>query len=144
VLSSVWFDARDVHAVLDELTRGMTSAAYDALARDAGRATVQALMTGVQKIVFTNFMTPAAYSKLANLAFRLNYDAGQVFNEELAPHRHRGTVRDWVSHHPFLCRMNVAIKAEIYSTMGCENARIEQRFCRSDGDAECGSIIIWD
>jgi hypothetical protein len=74
----------------------------------------------------------------------LNYDAGRVENEVLGPRRHRGSVHEWNSHHPLLCRMHCAIKAEIYTAMGCKHAQIERRFCRSDGDPGCGSIIVWD
>ncbi|HKU37330.1 MAG TPA: hypothetical protein VJR89_04265 [Polyangiales bacterium] len=144
VLPSTWFEAADVHRVLDILTEGLSPAAYEELARTGGHATVQGLMTGVQRIVFTRFMTPGAYSKLATIAFRLNYDAGEVVTEELGPRRHAGNVLGWTAHHPFLCRMHVAIKVEIYAAMGCQGARIEQRYCRSDGDARCGSIIVWD
>jgi hypothetical protein len=144
ILPSTWFEATDVHRVLDTLTEGLSAPAYDALARDGGRATVQALMTGLQKIIFTKFMTPGAYGKLANIAFRLNYDVGSVINEELGPRRHAGSVQGWASHHPFLCRMHVTIKAEIYAAMGCKHTEIEQRFCRSDGDTHCGSIIVWE
>jgi hypothetical protein len=143
VLPSTWFDARDLHRVLDSLTEGSSPAEYDELAREAGHATVQALMTGVQKIIFTKFMTPGAYAKLANIALHLNYDAGEVINEELGPRRHAATVRGWTAHHPFLCRMHVAIKVEIYTAMGCTEAHTEKRFCRSDGDDRCGSIISW-
>jgi hypothetical protein len=144
VLPSVWFAAEDVHRVLDTLTEGLGPGAYDALARDAGKATVQALMTGVQKIIFSKFMTPGAYAKLANVAFRLNYEEGTVVNEVLGPHRHRGSVQGWTAHHALLCRMHVVIKAEIYSHMGCGQVQIERRFCRSEGDADCGSIIVWE
>jgi hypothetical protein len=143
VLPSTWFDARDLHRILDVLTAGLSPAEYDALAHAAGHATVQALMTGVQKIIFTKFMTPGAYAKLANIAFHLNYDAGEVTNDELGPRRHEGNVRGWTAHHRFLCRMHVAIKFELYVAMGCEGAQIEERFCRSDGDTRCGSIIAW-
>jgi hypothetical protein len=144
VLPSTWFDASDVHRVLDILTEGLSPAAYDALARAAAHATVVALMSGVQKIIFTTFMTPGAYAKLANVAFHSNYDSGSVRNEELGPKRHLGTVHGWAAHHPFLCRMHVAIKLELYAAMGCSNVRIEKRLCRADGDQDCGSIIVWE
>lgn len=144
VLPSTWFEAADVHRVLDLITEGLPPPAYNKLANDAGHATVQALMTGVQKIIFSIFLTPGAYAKVATMAFRTNYDAGSVTNEELGPRRHAGTVHGWNAHHPFLCRMHVAIKLEIYAAMGCKQARIERRFCRSDGDDHCGSIIVWE
>jgi hypothetical protein len=144
VLPSDWFPAEIVHAVLDHLTQDLDEAAYEALVQGAAEATVKGLMTGVQRVVFSTLLTPGVYVKVANLAFRLNYDEGRVLNEELGPKRHKGTVEGWTSHHPFLCRMNVSMKAGIYRTMSCSNVRIEQRYCRSDGDSDCGSIIAWD
>ena len=84
------------------------------------------------------------YTRIANLAFRLNYEDGRVLNEVVGPTRHRGHVEDWASHHPFLCRMNVTIKACLYRAMGCKGVRIEERYCRSDGQPRCGSVIAWD
>jgi hypothetical protein len=89
-------------------------------------------------------LTPGAYGKLANLAFRQNYGEGRVDNEVLGERRHKGVVHGWIAHHRFLCRLNVAVKRHIYETMGCKNARTEARFCRQEGDADCGSIVAWD
>jgi hypothetical protein len=144
VLSSAWFDAQDMHRLIDYVTAGLSPQAYDALALEAGSATVRALMTGAQKIIFTRFLTPRTYATLAGIAFRQNYGEGTVRSVELGPRRHQGIVDNWTSHHPFLCRMNVAIKAGIYTAMGCQNVRVEQRYCRSDGDEQCGSILVWD
>jgi hypothetical protein len=140
----VWFPAEVVHAVLDGLTVGLEVKARDALAEAAAQATLKGLMTGVQRVVFSKLMTPSMYARVANLAFRLNYDSGTILNEEIAPRRHRGRVEGWAAHHPFLCRMNVAIKAGLYGVMGCPGVRIEERYCRSLGGAACGSVIAWD
>jgi hypothetical protein len=144
VLASTWFDAPDMHRLLDHLTAGLSPDAYDAMAQEAGSATVRGLMTGVQKVIFARFLTPRSYGVLATFAFRHNYEHGTVKNVELGPRRHEGTVDGWIGHHRFLCRMNAAIKADIYRAMGCKNVRTEQRYCRGDGDAQCGSIIVWD
>lgn len=144
VLPSDWLPAQVVHAVLDHLTEGMTTQARDELAQRAGEAAVNGMMHGVQRVVFATLLTPRTFAKVANLAFRLNYDEGRVVNEEIAPKRHRGYVEGWTAHHPFLCKMNIAIKAGIYEAMKCQNVRVEERFCRSRGDELCGSIIAWD
>ncbi|HVU01042.1 MAG TPA: hypothetical protein VHE30_04790 [Polyangiaceae bacterium] len=144
ILQSDWLPMRTVHQLLDEATRNLDADAYERLVVSGAHATVKALMTGAQKVVFTTLLSPRSYQKVGGLAFRLNYETGNVMNEELGPKRHRGHVEGWLSHHPFLCRMNVRIKAELYQAMGCKNVRIEERFCVSDGDAQCGSVIAWD
>jgi len=144
VLSSVWFPAEVVHGVLDDLTKGLDAAAYEELVESAAEATVKGLMTGAQRIIFSKLMTPSVYSRIANMAFRLNYSPGEVISEVLGPKRHRGHVEGWSGHHPFLCRMNVAIKARLYTVMGCQGVRIEERFCRLEGQDACGSVLTWD
>lgn len=143
VLASTWFPATVVHGVLDHLTEHLTEEAHDEMAAQAGEAVVKAMMTGVQRVVFSTLMTPRTYLKVANLAFHLNFDEGRVLNQELGPRRHRGSVEGWSSHHPFLCKMNVEIKRGLYSAMGCKYVVIEERFCKSRGATECGSVISW-
>ena len=144
VLPSVWFPGEVVHGVLDRLTDGLDARAYDALVQGGAEATVKGLMTGAQRIVFSTLLSPRTYTKVASLTFTRSSETAGIENEELGPKRHRGTVEDWASHHPFLCRMNVAIKGGIYRAIGCKSVRIEERFCRSDGQPQCGSVIAWD
>jgi hypothetical protein len=40
--------------------------------------------------------------------------------------------------------MNVAVKVGLYVAMGCQRVRVEERFCTSNGDPACGSVIAWD
>jgi hypothetical protein len=144
VLPSMWFPATTIHHVLDGLTGQLSEAQAAELARTAANVTVGAMLTGVQRFLFTRAMTPRTYATVANLAFQANYDVGRVENEILSPKCHRGTVHDWAAHHPFLCRMNVSAKVAFYAHMRCQNARVEERFCRSAGNDACGSIIVWD
>ena len=142
VLASTWMPASTAHHVLDKLLAGTTRKQRDELALAGAEATLQGVMSGAQRIVFA-VMTPSLYVKVANVAFRLNYDSGKVCNEILGPKRHRGWLESWKSHHPFLCRMNTNMKAGVYRAMGCEGVVIEERFCKSDGGSACGSIIRW-
>ncbi len=144
VLASTWFPAAVVHGVLDHLTSHLTEAEEDDLAARAGEAVVKAMMTGVQRVVFSTLMTPRTYLKIANLAFHANFDTGRVLNEEAGPKRHRGHVEGWTSHHPFLCKMNVEIKKGIYGAMGCKRVKIDERYCRDRGGSQCGSVISWE
>lgn len=144
VLPSVWYPAAAVHKVLDSITSDLSEAEIGRLAGGAGEATVRGMMTGVQRVIFSRVLTPGAYSKLANLAFKLNYGEGHVENTVLGETCHRGIVTGWRSHHPFLCRMNVAVKRAVYEAMGCRNVRITEERCCDRGDSECGSTIEWD
>jgi hypothetical protein len=144
VLPSNWYSAKAIHGILDRLTAGLEREQLDDLGARAGKATAAAILTGVHRVLFERLLNPAAYCKLAERAFRLNYESGHLENIAHGPRRHEGIVSGWKSHHPFLCRMNVAIKAELYRAMRCKGVRVERRFCRDDGDDRCGSIIVWN
>jgi len=143
ILPSTWYPMEPIHRILDQLTRGMSAGSIDALAREAGVATIRGMQRGLYKVIFTTVMTPSRYIRVANMAWQLSYDTGRVENHELGPTRHRAIVRDWSGHHHFLCKMNVAAKAAIYEAMGSEEVVIEDRYCVHDGQGECGSLIAW-
>ena len=114
------------------------------LAFKAGEGSTDVLRNGVYKVLFGWFLTPGRFARLVKMMWKLNYDSGWVENVELGPKGHKGIVHQWASHHPFLCKLNVAVKVAIYRSMGCENVQIEERYCVSDGDDACGSIIVWE
>ncbi|MEM6993141.1 MAG: hypothetical protein AAF721_21690 [Myxococcota bacterium] len=144
VLASHWYDAAPLHQMLDYVFGETPEPVLEDVTQRAGTAVAEEMRTGVYKILFNWFMTPGRYAKVVSRIWRLNYDSGRVETEVLAPNRHRGTVHDWAGHHGVLCRINVAIKAEIYRAMGCRGVEIESRYCVDNGDDACGSIIRWD
>jgi hypothetical protein len=144
ILASEWFPATTIHRVLDGLTEGLSKQEREELAQSGAEATIAAMMTGVQRVIFTKLMTPSTFVTVANLAFHANYDAGRVLNKALGPKRHFGTVEGWTAHHPFLCRLNVGAKLCIYRHMRCRNVAIERCFCVTNGDDVCGSILTWE
>jgi hypothetical protein len=143
ILPSTWYPMITIHHILDEMLAGITLREVDALARAGGEVTVQAMMTGLYRAIFTAVMTPSRFAKLANMAWRTSYDNGWVDNTVIAPNRHRAVVREWIGHHPFLCKLNVAAKVGIYAAMGPRDVVIEDRYCVSEGRSECGSVISW-
>lgn len=143
LLASRWYPAEVVHGILDGMLEGMTPTQIEDLVLRAGAATVAGFRRGVYKILFSWLMTPERYGRLVQAAWQRNYDTGHVESTILGPRRHRGLVHGWASHHRFLCKHNVAVKAEIYRAMGCDNVRIEHRYCVEDGDDACGSILVW-
>lgn len=143
LLPSRWYPAGVVHGVLDGILEGVSQADAEALVLRAAEATVEGLRRGVYKILFSWFLTPERYGWLVQTAWERNYDTGRVEATILGERRHRGLVHDWASHHPFLCKLNVAVKAEIYRAMRCKDVRITERYCVCEGDRACGSILEW-
>ncbi|MBC8072605.1 MAG: hypothetical protein IAG13_30060 [Deltaproteobacteria bacterium] len=144
LLASRWYPAELIHAVLDGMLAGIDRAQVEPLIERAAVATVAGMRRGVYKLLFSWFLTPERYGKLVQAAWERNYDNGSVESTILDARRHRGVVHGWTAHHWFSCRLNVAVKAEIYRAMGCRGVRIEERFCVHDGDPSCGSVIAWE
>lgn len=143
LLPSRWYPAEVVHGVLDGVVDGLSRPQTEELVLRAATATVDGLRRGVYRILFSWFLTPERYGRLVQTAWERNYDTGFVEATVVGERRHRGLVQQWASHHPFLCKLNVAVKAEIYRAMGCKDVRIAERYCVSEGDPACGSILEW-
>jgi hypothetical protein len=143
LLASRWYPDALIHRLLDVMLAGMSKPEIDDLVQRAAVATVEGMRRGVYKILFSWFLTPERYGKLVQAAWERNYETGRVESTVIGVRRHKGVVVGWESHHWFLCRLNVAVKAEIYRAIGCKGVVIEQRYCRDDGDDACGSIIGW-
>jgi hypothetical protein len=143
LLPSMWYPARVMHHALDELTRGLDDAGLADLARRAGKALVDAKMKGLQRVLFTLFVSPEKYCKLVQRAWDLNYDTGRVEQIVLSDTCQDGRVTGWRGHHAFLCRLNGEVKAELFRRMGCKDVRQGPRRCVAAGDKYCGSTLTW-
>lgn len=143
VLASRWYPTAAIHAVLDELSKGMSAEQRREFANEAGEGTTQLLRRGVYKLLLDHLLTPGGYARIVSTLWKTNYDSGRVENESLGPRRQRGTVHDWASHNPFLCELNVAVKASLFRAMGCKDVEVEARYCIDQGHEHCGSIIRW-
>jgi len=144
VLSSHWYPAEVVHALLDEITRGRSPAELDALTRDASRAVMQATLSGLYRVLFEWMATPARYARYAPKLWSSYYDSGRLsidYDEGAA--RAISTVSHWPGHHPLICDLNRGASPVIYTTMGCKEARCTRLSCVSRGDAECRFVTTW-
>ncbi|MGH1341664.1 MAG: hypothetical protein ACRBN8_08950 [Nannocystales bacterium] len=144
MLPSRWYPAPAVHAVIDSMLDGMLARDVNQLAQMAGATTVARMKdNGVYNLFFRWVLRPSNYSKIIQAMWTLNYDSGRLETIDHGPCRQEGRVHDWNSHHPFLCRTNIAVKRSVWEAMGCIGARIEEQFCISDGAPYCGSVISW-
>jgi len=144
ILASDWYDAAIVHTVLDELTRGHSPAELDAMAVEAAAVIMGRTLRGIYRAVFSLAVTPARYAQHVDKAWRLHYDSGYPLISAPNPKEHRVTYRDWRSHHPMICRLNMGAAGPIYGAMGCKNLRFRRLSCISDGGEQCASVIQWE
>jgi hypothetical protein len=143
VLASSRYEAELVHALLDALTAGASDHEVDELVRDGARATIDAMMQGVQRTAFRLLVSPTRYPKVVNLLWELNYDSGRVEVVPIAPYEHQGTVIGWRAHHRLICRINHQAKLRLYETMRCRDVVVDQTHCVSLGHEVCRSTVRW-
>jgi hypothetical protein len=104
-------------------------------------------LRGVYKFLFSAFATPELYARHAQKLWSLHYDNGSVHidNEprQGANNIAHARVTRWISHHPFVCKLNGAATLPIYEAMGCHDVRWDTTACQSKGDDYCEWLVHW-
>jgi hypothetical protein len=144
VLASHWYPAELVHDLLDRLTGPCSPAELDAMALEAANFIMGRNLKGVYRTVFKMFATPERYLRYAGKLWSMYYDTGRLIVSASEPRVHRVMYADWTSHHPFICRMNMAASHPIYDAMGCRGVTHQRLRCVLEGDADCENLVRWE
>jgi hypothetical protein len=144
VLASRWYPAELVHELLDRLTRGWPDDELDDIARDAAVHIMGRTLRGVYRTMFSLLATPERYVRYSDKLWGTHYDTGTLVFRVLGPGTHQVTYSNWTSHHPFICRMNMASSLPIFEAMGCKNVRYERQACVSEGAPDCRNLVQWE
>src|SRR5690606_815825 len=75
VLSSSWYEAREVHALVDSLLVGTSAAERERIAREGADAVMKRTLRGVYKLLFDWMATPDRYVKYAHKLWASYYDS---------------------------------------------------------------------
>jgi hypothetical protein len=143
VLSSRWYDAAVVHDLLDRLTAGCSDEELAQMAEDAASHVMGTMLRGVYRTMFSLFATPERYVRYVDKLWSTSYDTGSVVIQIPEPNVHRVTYAGWTSHHPFICRMNMAAARPIFEAMRCEDVRVRRLSCVSSGAPVCENVVRW-
>jgi hypothetical protein len=143
VLANVWYSSSTVHALLDELTRGLGPEERTTLADRASEAVMAATLHGIYKALFRLMATPERYAKYGPRLWTTYYDSGTSHIELVSSNRAVSTVRGWSAHHPFMCELNRGAARAIYGAMGCQNVQVKRVACVESGAAECRFVTTW-
>lgn len=146
-LASRWYPAELVHVLVDETIAGRSPAEQDAIAKHAASVIMGRTLRGVYKFLFSAFATPDLYARHAQKLWSLHYDNGSVHIENKlgdsgSSVTHARVVR-WISHHPFVCKLNGSATMPIYEAMGCRDVRCETIACLANGDEHCEWRVQW-
>jgi hypothetical protein len=143
ILSSSWYPASAIHALLDALLTDHSADERAAIARDGGKAIIESTLRGVYRLLFATMMTPQRYARSAQALFERFYEPGTMTKEALGDHGHLTVVRDWPGHHPLLCSFLVHTAHYVYTELGCADVRVQRTACISDGAGDCRFEVLW-
>lgn len=144
VLSSKWYRADAVHALLDALVADADAPDMDTLTRAPIEHVMNETLGGVYRALFTWMATPSRYAKYATKLWASYYGDGTIEVVEDGDRGSTTTITDWPGHHPFLCRAHVEAARAIYTHMGCEGIEVSRESCVADGAPCCRFSVRWD
>ncbi|MBW2462210.1 MAG: hypothetical protein JRH11_11240, partial [Deltaproteobacteria bacterium] len=140
IMSSRWYDAEAIHALLDLL---QTASRNPRFAEEAGDAVMSKTLSGFFRAAARFLVTPERYVNHAHRLWGKYYDTGEFEIRMTSDSSTRTTIRRWNSHHPILCYMNVAAAHVIYATLGCEDVRVTRVKCVGHGAGACEYEAAW-
>lgn len=144
ILASRWYPADLIHALLDELTAGISRGQRLEMAEIAADAVMTATFSGVYKAVFVALASPPRMVAHIQRIWDMHYDSGKVTITPMSPREHSTCYSQWDSHHEFICQLNMASARPIYKAMRCQNVQIERVQCVSDGAPDCRFRVHWE
>jgi predicted hydrocarbon binding protein len=144
ILTSQWYAAELVHALLDQIARGQSDAELHELGSAGSRAVMSATLSGLYRVLFQWMASPERYARYAPKLWSSYYDSGSVEVEVMDDALGAvSTVKRWRSHHRVICELNRGAAVEIYAAMACSQVTCERIACVDSGDAVCRFVTRW-
>jgi len=143
ILSSRWYDAAPMHALVEAIFMEIDARArVDSIER-AADAVMRSTLRGVYRILFAWLASPERYARFADRLWRSYYDSGEMQVELVMSTTAVCTIRGWRAHHPRLCELNRAAASAIYRAMGCTDVTTRREACIDDGAEACRFVTTW-
>jgi hypothetical protein len=143
VLASGWYDADDIHVVLDAIARGRTQAETQRIVTAGTGAALTRTLTGLHRTLMRVVASPQLHARFAQRLWSTYYDTGKVQSVCVNEHTQSITYTDWTSHHPVLCAMTTASDAVIFPLMGLAEVTVTAVSCVDDGAPGCTHLVEW-
>ena len=143
ILSSKWYRADAVHALLDAIVADRDTPSVAALTGEPIADVMDKTLGGVYRALFTWMATPARYAKYGGKLWASYYGDGEVEIVEDGGNGSTTTVKGWLGHHPFLCQANVEAARSLYTHMGCQGVEATREACVDEGADACRYVVRW-
>lgn len=143
VLASGWYDANDIHLLLDAITRGRTEPEIQQLVKTGVRAALTRTLTGLHRTLMRAIASPQLHARFAQRLWSTYYDTGQVQSVCVDEHTQSITYTGWTSHHPVICTMTTESDAVIFPLMGLSGVTVSHVSCVDEGAPGCTHMVKW-
>lgn len=143
VLASGWYNADDIHLLLDAIVRGRTEAEVQRIVTAGIQVALTRTLTGLHRTLMRVVGSPKLHARFAQRLWSTYYDTGQVQSVCVNEHTQSITYTGWTSHHPVLCAMTTASDAVIFPLMGLSGVTVSQVSCVLDGAPGCTHLVEW-
>lgn len=141
---TTWYADITVHRLLDILTEGMSAGQKHGLALQGAAHVINSTLTGPFRILFGWMASPERYASYGQRLWNSYYDSGDFHIE---PTEDGGgaicVIRNWKTHHPFICDLNRSASIHIYKAMRCADVSCIRHSCVAEGGSECRFVTRW-
>jgi len=137
LLAGTWYPAELVNSIYDALTAGFTAANSTSLARRLGTGIADGLVTGVNRYLFSLFVSPERYVANIGRMWRQNWTDGEVAARMVSKNAIELRLSAWRGHHVFNCEVNNYIAVAVFEKMGIRNVTCTWKCKTSHGGAVC-------
>jgi hypothetical protein len=138
-----WYPCELVHGILDQLTLGLSDWDRQRLGRETADYVMDTTLRGIYRAIYKAIVSPSMLARVSHRVWSLYYDTGesQVIVESKTAHR--GSVKAWRGHHPFLCDVNRYSTEWMYRSLGCNQLVVKQLECVAKGAKACTTLTTW-
>lgn len=143
VLASGWYDADDIHLLLDGIVRGRTETEIQQIVNSGTEAALTRTLTGLHRTLMRVVGSPPLHARFSQRLWSTYYDTGRVQSVCVNQHTQSITYTGWTSHHPVLCAMTTASDAVIFPLMGLSGVTVSAVSCVNDGAPGCTHLVEW-
>ena len=139
-----WYPDVTVHRLLDLLTEGLTPGQRHTLALQGAAHVIGQTLSGVFGLAFGWIVTPDRFQAVGHRLWSSYFDCGE-FVIEPTPDSPGSVVviRDWATHHPFICDLNRGASVALYRAMNCHDVSCTRHTCVAEGASECRIVTHW-
>jgi hypothetical protein len=138
-----WYPCELVHGILDQLTLGLSDWDRQRLSRETAEYVMETTLRGIYRAIYKAIVSPSMLARVSHRVWGLYYDTGESHVTVESKNAHRGSVKEWRGHHPFLCDVNRYSTEWMYRSLGCNQLVVKQLECVGKGAKACTTLTTW-